>query len=309
VVDFAYAVHTDIGNACVSARVDRMLSPLQTPLSNGQTVEIVTAPWARPNPQWLNYVATAKARSAIRAYLRNFKRQEAIQLGRQLLEKELGARGLQLQDFHESRWAELLKHLEVNSMDALLEDMGMGNRLPFLVVRLLMKDEIPTEADPTEEGGGAPLMIKGAEGMVVSLARCCRPIPGDPIIGFFNPGKGIVVHLVDCRNLPDPRKRQNHALDVEWDKQVSGEFSAEVRVELLNRVGTLAKVAATISRMRSNIENVQISNQDSQISTDHITLTVKDRTHLASVMRELRKLSVVVKISRIKSEQRKKRHE
>jgi GTP pyrophosphokinase/guanosine-3',5'-bis(diphosphate) 3'-pyrophosphohydrolase len=310
IVDFAYAVHTDVGNACVSARIDRVLSPLQTRLVNGQTVEIVTAPWAKPNPTWLNFVVTAKARSAIRGYLRNFKKQEAVNLGKKLLEKELSPHGVEWEDISEARFNELLKALESPSREALLEDIGLGNRLPFLVVRLLLQGEPDTQAVSKEDGEPSvhnPLTIKGAQGMVVSLAKCCRPIPGDPIVGFFNPGKGIVIHLADCRNINDLRKRQFTGLDVEWDKQVSGDFTVEIRLELYDKLGTLAKVATTISKMKANIENVQITNQESELSTDIITLSVKDRAHLAQVMRELRKLSVVLKISRVKSELRPKR--
>jgi guanosine-3',5'-bis(diphosphate) 3'-pyrophosphohydrolase len=309
IVDFAYAVHTDVGNACVSARVDRVLSPLQTQLVNGQTVEIITAPWARPNPLWLNFVVTAKARAAIRGYLRNFKKQEAVNLGAKLLEKELGARGLRLEDIPEVRFNELLKALDVPTHEALHEDIGLGNRLPFLVVRLLMQEEIspPTGHEGGDKAVRNPLTIKGTEGMVVSLAKCCRPIPGDAIAGFFNPGKGIVVHLSECKNVLELRKKQFNGLDVEWDRQASGDFPVEIRLELLNKLGTLAKVASVISKMNANIENVQITNQDSELSTDIITLAVKDRVHLANVMRELRKLSVVLKISRVKSETRTKR--
>jgi GTP pyrophosphokinase/guanosine-3',5'-bis(diphosphate) 3'-pyrophosphohydrolase len=309
-VDFAYAVHTDVGNACVSARVDRILSPLQTPLSNGQTVEIVTAPWARPNPLWLNFVVTAKARSAIRAYLRNFKKQEAIGLGRRLLDKELAAQNARLEDFSEPRLNELLKSLDCSNLDALLESIGLGNRLPFLAARLLLQGQ----GENKLEGGGdkiarTPLIIKGADGMVVSLAKCCRPIPGDPIVGLFNPGKGIVVHLNDCKNLAESRKKQYTGLDVEWDRQVSGEFPVEIRLDVLNQLGALAKIAACISQMRANIENVQITNQDSELSTDIITLMVKDRAHLAGIMRELKKLSVVLKIARFKSDIKKRKHD
>ncbi len=310
IVDFAYAVHTDVGNACVSARVDRVLSPLHTQLVNGQTVEVITAPWARPNPLWLNFVVTAKARSAIRGYLRNFKKQEAINLGRKLLEKELGARGMRLEDISDARFSELLKIMELPSLEALQEDIGLGNRLPFLVVRLLMQEEIDPQVPRTEGSDKAPripLTIKGTEGMVVCLAKCCRPIPGDAIVGFFNPGKGIVVHLSDCKNIIDLRKKQFTGIDVEWDRLVNGDFSVDIRLELLNKLGTLAKVAAAISKMNANIENVQITNQDSELSTDVITLAVKDRAHLANVMRELRKLSVVLKISRIKSETKPKK--
>ncbi len=310
IVDFAYAVHTDIGNTCVSARIDRQLAPLQTVLENGQTVEIITAPWARPNPLWLNFVTTAKARAAIRNYLRNFKKQEGIALGRRLLEKELNGLGYRLEDIAKNRFDELLKRLDLPSVDALMVDIGLGNRLPFLVARQLLQADAEAHSDDSqpapEKPGLSPLVIKGTEGMVVNLAKCCRPIPGDPIIGLFNPGKGIVVHLTECKNVEELRKKPMNWLDVQWDKQANGEFPAVIRLELMNQVGTLAKVASTISKMRANIENVQITNQDSQLSTDVITLMVRDRNHLAAVVRELRKLSVVLKISRVKSELRKK---
>ncbi len=308
VVDFAYAVHTQIGNTCISARIDRQLAPLQTVLQNGQTVEIITAPWARPNPLWLNFVVTAKARAAIRNHLRHFKTQEGIALGQRLLEKELDSLGQRYEDISAKQFEHLLRRLEMPSREALLEDIGFGNRLPMLVARQLINTK--GHADAGEPSAGKPelnpLIIKGTEGMVVNLAKCCRPIPGDPIIAFFNPGKGIVVHLTECKNVEELRKRQVNWIDVQWDKQAKGEFPALIRLELMNQVGTLAKVASTISRMRANIENVQIINQDSQVSVDFITLMVRDRNHLATVVRELRKLSIVLKISRVKTELRKK---
>jgi len=308
VVDFAYSVHTDIGNACVSARIDRALVPLQTTLENGQTIEIVTAPWARPNPMWLSYVVTAKARAAIRSYLRNFKKQEAIALGRRLLEKELAAQGTTLEDLPGDHIHQLLTSLDLPSLDALLEDLGLGNRLPFLIIKHLVQDEAgPDATQGSRKRTRSPLVIKGTENMVVNLDKCCRPIPGDPIIGFFNPGKGLVIHQSDCKNVTELRMKQMNWVDVEWDKQASGDFPAVIRLELLNQPGTLAQVAASISRMSANIENVQITNQDNQISTDIITLSVRDRAHLANVMRELRKLSVVTRITRVKSETKKTR--
>ena len=308
VVDFAYAVHTQIGNTCVSARVDRQLAPLQTVLQNGQTIEIITTPWARPSPLWLNFVVTAKARAAIRTHLRNFKSQEGIALGRQLLEKELESLGVRLDTVSDRQMARLLQHLDLKTEEALLEDLGLGNRLPMLVARQLIGlGDDPDHPDPTRRSYPlTPLMIRGTEGMVVNLAKCCRPIPGDPIVGFFNPGKGIVVHLTECKNLEELRKHHGNWIDVQWDKQARGEFPALIRIELLNQVGTLAKVAATISKMRANIDNVQIVNQDSRLSVDFITLMVRDRNHLAQVVKELRKLSIVLKISRVKTELRKR---
>lgn len=303
IVDFAYAVHTDIGNSCVSARVDKQLVPLQTQLENGLTVEVITTSWARPNPLWLNYVVTAKARSSIRAYLKNFKQQEAINIGRRLLEKELQGMNLQLDTIPSERVNKLLEVLSVNSMDALLEDIGLGNKMPFLVAKRLSQDDISSAVrlDDNEQGVNSPLIIKGTEGMVVTLAKCCRPIPGDSIVGFFNPGRGIVVHHHECRNSSDSRKKQTGWLDVEWSKDTSGEFPAEIRIELLNQRGALATIAATISEMESNIENVTVVDQDDRVSVDLITLTVKDRVHLANIMRRLKKLTIVLKITRVKA--------
>ena len=303
IVDFAYAVHTDIGNSCVSARVDKRLVPLQTKLVTGVTVEVITATWARPNPLWLNYVVTAKARSGIRTYLRNFKQQEAINLGQRLLDKELQTMNLQLQDIDDERILQLLEVLSVKSIDELLEDIGLGNKMPFLVAKQISQKDIQAaiKLDDNEKRVETPLMIKGTEGMVVTLAKCCRPIPGDSIIGFFNPGRGIVVHHHECRNSNDTRKRPTNWLDVEWSKDVTGEFPAELRIELLNQRGTLATVASTISSLGANIENVSVVDQDDRVSIDLIILTVKDRVHLANVIRKLKKLFIVLKITRVKA--------
>jgi len=303
VVDFAYAVHTDIGNACVSARIDRQLVPLQTKLENGVTVEVITATWARPNPLWLNYVITVKARSSIRNFLKNFKQREAISLGRRLLEKELHAMHVTLESIHEDRIKALLKIIGKQTMDELLEDIGLGNKMPFLIAKRMTQDDINAniKLDDSEKTQKAPLIIKGTEGMVINLAKCCRPIPGDSIIGFFNPGKGIVVHHHECRNSTEIRKKQTSWLDVEWSQDLSGEFPAEIRIEILNQRGSLATIASTISELNSNIENVNVIDQDARVSVDLITLTVKDRVHLAKIMRRLKELSIVLKITRVKA--------
>ncbi len=303
VIDFAYAVHTDIGNACVSARIDKKLVPLQTQLENGMTVEVITAPWARPNPLWLSYVATAKARSSIRNYLKHFKQQEAITLGHRLLDKELQVMGMRLDDIEASRIEQLLDALKMQSLDELLEDIGLGNKMPLLIAKRIAQEDISAavKLDSTEHHSKTPLIIKGTEGMVVTLAKCCHPIPGDPIIGFFNPGKGIVVHHSDCRNSNEVRKQQTNWLDVEWCQETQGEFPAEIRIELLNQRGTLATIATLISSMDSNIESVNITHQDNKVSIDLITLTVKNRVHLANIIRKLKKLNIVLKITRLKA--------
>jgi guanosine-3',5'-bis(diphosphate) 3'-pyrophosphohydrolase len=303
VVDFAYAVHTDVGNSCISAMVDKQLVPLQTKLENGVTVEVITAPWARPNPLWLNYVTTVKARSSIRNFLKNFKQQEAINLGHRLLEKELQTMQLQLEDIEESRLQDLLKLTKTRSLDALFEDIGLGNKMPFLVAKRLTQDDVSANVklNDNDKIQRKPLIIKGTEGMVITLAKCCRPIPGDAIIGFFNPGKGIVVHHHACRNRTIVRKRQTNWLDVEWSTDVVGDFPAELRLEILNKRGALATIASTISELNSNIENVTVVDQDAHVCIDLITLTVKDRVHLAQLIRRLKELPIVLKITRVKA--------
>jgi GTP diphosphokinase / guanosine-3',5'-bis(diphosphate) 3'-diphosphatase len=303
IIDFAYAVHTDIGNACVSARVDRKLIPLQTKLENGVTVEVITAIWARPNPLWLNYVITAKARSGIRNYLKNFKQQEAISLGRRLLDKELQAMNVQLENIDKSRIKSLLEISDKQTLDELLEDIGLGNKMPFLVAKRLTQPDVhaAVRLEDNDQTQRTPLVIKGTEGMVITLAKCCRPIPGDSIIGFFNPGKGIVVHHHECRNSNEVRKKQTSWLDVEWSQDATGDFPAELRLEVLNQRGSLATVASTISEHNSNIENVTVIEQDSRLSVDLITVSVKDRVHLAKIMRKLKELPIVIKITRVKA--------
>ncbi len=302
IIDFAYAVHTDIGNACVSARIDKQLVPLQTKLENGMTVEIITASWARPNALWLNYVTTVKARSSIRNHLKNFKQQEAISLGRRLLEKELHTLNINLESIEESRIQALLKAIALQSFDELLEDIGLGNKMPFLIAKRLTQVDINanTKLDNHHNTEQSPLIIKGTEGMVITLAKCCRPIPGDLIIGYFNPGKGIVIHHHECRNRSVISKHHTNWLDVEWCKEVSSDFPTELRIEILNQRGSLATITATISESGSNIENVTVVDQDDRVCVDLITLTVKDRTHLAKIIRRLKELPIVLKIIRVK---------
>ncbi len=302
IIDFAYAVHTDIGSTCVSARIDNKLIPLQSQLENGMTVEVITASWARPNPLWLNHIITAKARSSIRNYLKNFQQQDAINLGHRLLDKELRSLNIKFDDISESRLMQLLEVMKMETVDELLEEIGLGNKMPILIAKRLSQEDIHAaiklDDAKTEH---APLIIKGTEGMVITLAKCCHPIPGDHIIGFFNPGKGIVIHHHECRNSKGVRNQQSSWIEVEWGQEISGDFSVELRIELLNQRGTLATITSTISSLDANIENVTIVDQDDKVSIDLITLAVKDRVHLANIIRKLKKLFIILKITRIKA--------
>ncbi|XSG85976.1 MAG: RelA/SpoT family protein [Methylohalobius sp. ZOD2] len=301
-LDFAYAVHTEIGDTCVGARINGQMVPLHTVLSNGQTVEAVTQNWGRPDPSWLNYVVTAKARSAIRNYLRNLKTQEAVRLGRRMLEAELRKLNLGLEVLPAEQIDSRLQTMGFERMDDLLEAIGLGDRMALLVARQLASDgegvDVALDEGP---GSGTPLLIQGTEGMVVNLARCCRPIPGDAIVGFFNPGKGLVVHRSECKNALEFQKKQITWVRAEWDSQAKGDFPVELRVVLWDRRGTLAEVASAIAEKGANIENFQVTQQDSHTSTDVITLTVKDRVHLARIIRRLRKIPVVLRIQRTKT--------
>ncbi len=304
-VDFAYAVHSDIGNSCVAAKIDRRLMPLRTELHNGQTVEIVTAPGARPNPAWLDFVLTGKARSSIRAYLKRLHQDEAVALGRRLLDKNLAAWGATFETLPARRVRHVLKEFELPDDEALLEQVGLGNRMPLMVARLLMHSVAePGEGlHPREREEGTapgPIYIKGTEGAVVTFAKCCRPIPGDPVLGFITAGRGIVIHTQNCKNVAEYRKRPEKWIDVQWEESVGGDFPVEVRVVVLNQRGVLATIAAVIASMESNIENVNMEERDGRYTALTFTLAVSNRAHLARIMRRLRGLEMVVRLTRMR---------
>ncbi len=300
-VDFAYAVHTDVGNTCIAAKIDRRLAPLRTPLLNGQTVEVITAAGAHPNPAWLNFVTTAKARSNIRHYLKNLQNDEATELGQRMLDKALHNINSALADVPEAQFDQVTTECGFKTRDGLYADIGLGNRMAMLVARRLVPAEEGSEEKLRESGHSKPLAIRGTEGMVVHFARCCRPIPGDAIVGFISSGRGLVIHTETCNNLSDFRSRPDKWIDVEWQPGIEGEFPAEIRVDVTNEKGVLATVAAEISETGSNIENVSIEERDGLDTALNFTVTVHDRRHLARVMRCIRKLPAVMRISRSKS--------
>jgi len=296
VIDFAYAVHSDVGNQCVAARVDRRLAPLRSQLRNGQTVEIITKPNNRPNPAWLDFVVTGKARATIRSYLKRLEQTEAVELGRRLLERELETQGRSLDLVGEQERTQLLAEIGLQSFDHLLEQVGLGNRMAKLVARLLVSS---TEQGGADAGPAGSLTIKGTEGMVVSFAKCCGPIPGDPIIAIFSPGRGLVVHNHDCPNLGDFRRQGQSWLDVQWADDVSGEFSTAIRVDAGNQRGMLATIAALIAEEGSNIEDVRSEERDGLSTSLRFVVTVKGRKHLAAILRRLKHVPFVLRINRV----------
>jgi GTP diphosphokinase / guanosine-3',5'-bis(diphosphate) 3'-diphosphatase len=294
VVDFAYAVHTDIGNRCVAAKLDRRLTPLRTVLRNGQTVEIITAKGATPNPSWVNFVATAKARSAIRHYLKGLRRSEAIALGSKLLAQALAEFSVSLDDVLPEVQRAALGELGMKDLDELYEKLGMGERLAPLVARRLL----PSAAAANSPGGLAPLAIAGTEGLLVSYARCCFPIPYDPIFAFLSAGRGVVIHRENCVNVEDYRKHPENWLPVSWQTAPDRLFSSEIRVYVVNRTGVLAAVAAAIASTETNIDHVSIDEQDSDTAVLTFELRVRDRRHLARLVRVIRRMADVTRVAR-----------
>src|SRR6188508_1971347 len=298
-VDFAYSVHTDIGNHCVAAKVDRRLVPLRTPLRNGQTVEIITAKGATPNPAWVNFVVTAKARAAIRHYLKGLKHSEAVELGKRLLTQALADLDVALKKVPEDRLQNVATEFNLKSAEELFEHIGLGERLSPLVARRLLPTDADAIAVGTEPSHGAPLAIAGTEGMVVSYARCCFPIPNDPIMAYLSSGRGVVIHREACGNLRNYRKQPDKWLTVTWQPNVDRLFNVEVRIDVANRMGVLAAIASNIATTETNIEHVAVDERDGDASTLVFDLQVRDRKHLAHVIKNLRKMPEVLRVTRM----------
>ncbi len=296
VIDFAYAVHSDVGNQCVAARVDRRLAPLRSQLRNGQTVEIITKPNNRPNPAWLDFVVTGKARATIRSFLKRLEHKEAVELGRRLLEREMESLGRPLGDVGSDERNALLGEINLDSFDALLEQIGLGNRMAKLVARMLL---VRNDEPAPDDGAAGSLTIKGTEGMVVSFAKCCGPIPGDPVIAIFSPGRGLVVHHHDCPNLGDFRRQGQSWLDVQWADEVDGEFSTAIRLDAGNQRGMLATIASLIAEEGSNIEDVRSEERDGLSTSLRFVVSVRNRKHLASIIRRLKNVPFVLRVARV----------
>lgn len=296
-VDFAFAVHTGVGNACIAAKIDRRLVPLSTRLISGQTIEIITAEGAHPNPLWLSFVVTGKARSNIRHWLKNQQHSEARVLGRRLIERSLSSLSLSLSDIKENHLKEVIADLKIDSFDCLCEEIGLGNLAAPLVAKRIASDVTELEA---QSETSHPLAIQGTEGMVVSYAKCCRPIPGDDIVGFLSAGRGIVVHRSDCSNVTDFQKYPEKYILIQWSDKVEGEFQVELKVEFLNQRGVLAILANVLSEQEANIENVYLDERDSRHNAITFLISIRNRAHLAKIINSLREVAVVTRVSRLK---------
>ncbi|WP_099610250.1 bifunctional GTP diphosphokinase/guanosine-3',5'-bis pyrophosphate 3'-pyrophosphohydrolase [Vibrio fujianensis] len=296
-VDFAYAVHTDVGNTCVGARVDRTPYPLSKTLKNGQTVEIISAPGARPNAAWLNYVVTSRARTKIRQVLKTMRREESITLGRRLLNHALG--DFSLSDISQDNIKHVLTGLKLATEDDLLAAIGLGELMSIVIARRLLGDA--DELTESINKDGTPkkkLPIRGAEGILLTFANCCHPIPDDSIIAHVSPGRGLVVHRETCPNVRGYQKEPDKYMAVEWTKDYDQEFITELRVDMHNRQGALADLTNVISNTGSNIHGLSTEERDGRLYTVMVLLTTKDRVHLANIMRKIRVMPNTLKVRR-----------
>ena len=298
-MDFAYAVHTDIGNRCVAVKINEELVPLRTELRNGDRIDIVTASHAKPNPMWLNYVVTGRARAQIRHFLKTVQYEESAHLGERLLNQALSALGSGVGTLSDAQWNKLIKDSGAKSRQDILGDIGLGKRLGVVVARRLL-----AVGDPhtDEHKSSAPIIIRGSEGMAVQFAQCCHPIPGDPIIGLINKGQGMLIHTHDCPVIAKTRSDPDKVFDVEWAPETKKLFDVNIRIVVINQRGVLAKVAAEIAASDSNIDNVAVApDSGDQYATMHFTLQVSNRLHLAKILRKLRSIPEVVRIARVNS--------
>ncbi|MCJ0825550.1 bifunctional (p)ppGpp synthetase/guanosine-3',5'-bis(diphosphate) 3'-pyrophosphohydrolase [Luteimonas sp. 50] len=305
-LDFAYTVHTDVGNHAVAARVDKKLVPLRTKLASGQKVEVITAPSAAPQPQWLEFVVTGKARTAIRHQLKSLEHEDAVQLGHRMLDRALERLETSLDRLPPARMEAYLADNRYPRLEALLADIALGNRMPAQVARVLAlqqagtPDLIDALQRPQQEGmPGDRILITGHERGVITFANCCMPIPGDEIMGFHTAGRGIVVHRLDCPNVVDYRKSPERWIAIGWDRDVAGDFHSALMVEVENRPGVLAQVAAAIAQAESNIDGVEYLERDSNVASIRFAIEVRDRKHIADVIRRVRRLGVVHGVRRL----------
>lgn len=295
-IDFAYAVHTDVGNTCVGAKIDRRIASLNTNLDNGQTVEIITAANAKPNANWLNFAITAKARSHVRNYLKRQRSEEAMSLGNRLLRHALGR--IKLDEIEPEKIDQVLEETNHESLTSMLIDIGLGKLMAVVVARRLCDDLTEEEVSEAFADEKSRVSIKGTQGMLVSYAKCCMPIPGDIITGQFSAEKGLVVHQQTCSNIRGHENDPSKYLPMQWDEDVGGEFTTKLRVELFNHQGSLARLTAVVTDADANVVNLRTEEKDSNLYLIELEVNVKNRSHLAIIMKRIRVIKEVSKVMR-----------
>ena len=299
-IDFAYSVHTGLGDRCIACHVDGQLTPLSEPLQSGQKIDIISAAGAQPNPSWLNFVVTAKARSAIRHFLKNQQHDESVDLGKRLLDHALGNLGTSYKQLKKSQIKRLLKETGASTFEFVLQQIGLGNRVPFAVANLMVLPSKRIVSDD-HKNPNLPVVIDSSQGLVLQYGRCCHPIPGDPILGHMTPGKGLVIHLESCRNLKEIRSNPEKCMSLLWSPVVKGEFAVELKAEVTPERGFIATLASRMTEEDATIEHISVNEKDAFTSIVDVVLTVRDRIHLADIMRRARSLKSVRRIYRVKN--------
>jgi len=302
-VDFAYAVHTDIGHHCTAARINYELMPLRTELKNGDQVEIISSPTARPNPSWLNFVATGKARSRIRHFLKSLQTRESAALGERMLEQALSSLKVPPEAITQERWEALGADYGAKSRLEILADIGQGKRLSFVVAQALTRAASRQREESTAQSikPGA-LQLRGVEGVAIQYGKCCRPIPGDAIVGQFRRGQGLLVHTRDCQTLRKSRVDTDQAVDVEWSPDIQGVFEAGIRLLVSDKRGLLAGLATAIADADANIAYVSMERPDEGLVVNmFFSVQVRDRKHLADVIRGLYRIPEVKRVHRART--------
>ena len=294
-VDFAYAIHSDIGNCCVAAKINGENAPLRSELKNGDRVEIITAPYAKPNPSWLSYVTTGRARSHIRHFLRTIQYEESVELGERMLNQALAALNVESSLISEMQWEKLVRDIGAKSRKALLADMALGKQLPAVIAKRLAS---PLESPESRHVSSEPITILGTEGLTVQFAKCCHPIPGDIIVGLIKKEHGLVIHVHNCPVIAQNKKNAENYLDVAWGKDITRAFEVKLRIVAVNRHGVLARIAAAIAKTESNIDDVDMESEKDYTAMSFI-LQVRNRYHLAQVIRNLRRIKEIARITRI----------
>ena len=299
-IDFAYSVHTGLGDRCIACHIDGQLTPLSEPLLSGQKIDIVSAPGAQPNPNWLNFVVTAKARSAIRHFLKNQQHEESVDLGKRLLDQALGNLGTSYKQLKKSQIKRLLKETGASTFEFVLQQIGLGNSFPFAVANLMI---LPSKRKVSDDNKNRnlPVVIDSSQGLVLQYGRCCHPIPGDPILGHMTPGKGLVIHLESCRNLKEIRLNPEKCMSLVWSSVIKGEFAVELKAEVTPERGFIAALASRMTEEDATIEHISVNEKDAFTSIVDVVLTVRDRIHLADIMRRARSLKSVRRIYRVKN--------
>ncbi len=299
-IDFAYSVHTELGDSCIACRVDGQLTPLSEMLQSGQKVEIISAEGARPNPNWLSFVATAKARSAIRHFLKQQEHDESVNLGKRLLDQALSKFGTSYNRLKKSEIKRILKSSGASTFEYILKQIGLGNRVPLAIANLI----VPTEKQPSKDiqrTPTLPLEVGSEKGLLLQYGKCCHPIPGDPILGHLSPGKGLVVHLESCRNLSDLRSNPEKCTPMMWSSNVNGQFPVALKVEITPERGFIAALASRITEQEATIEKINAFDKDAYTRIVDLVLTVRDRIHLANTLRRIRSLAPVRRLYRVRN--------